>query len=145
MDGEETSPTLTSAHLGLFVVFFRPLPQTPDTEGRQEEESPSFPVVTCHPEDDPHNLSAWIQERKQFISQLESFGDVEKWLSNKSSKSHLEERVWERIKSRRAARRAEGKSAMTDNLGVSSYCVTSALGSLHCIFCGPAATAASAA
>lgn len=95
----------------------RPLPQTPDTEGRQEEESPSFPVVTCHPEDDPHNLSAWIQERKQFISQLESFGDVEKWLSNKSSKSHLEERVWERIKSRRAARRAEGKSAVTDNLG----------------------------
>uniref|UniRef100_A0A8C9ER10 CCDC81 HU domain-containing protein n=1 Tax=Pavo cristatus TaxID=9049 RepID=A0A8C9ER10_PAVCR len=92
----------------------RSLPETPDTEGRQDRESPTFPVATSHPEDDPHNLSAWIQERKRFISQLESFGDIEKWLRNKSSRSQLEEKVWERIKSRRAERRAEGKSAVID-------------------------------
>ncbi|POI34308.1 hypothetical protein CIB84_001942 [Bambusicola thoracicus] len=95
----------------------RLLPQMPGAEGRQDEESPSFPVVASHPEDDSHNLSAWIQERKQFISQLESFGDIEKWLSNKSSRDRLEGRVWERIKARRADRKAEGKSAVTDNLG----------------------------
>ncbi|XP_031412790.1 EF-hand calcium-binding domain-containing protein 12 [Meleagris gallopavo] len=94
----------------------RPLPQMPGTEGRQDKESPTFPVVTSHPEDDPYNLSAWIQERKQFISQLESFGDIEKWLRNKSSRSYVEGRVWERIKSRRAERRAESKPAVTDNL-----------------------------
>lgn len=108
----------------------------PGTEGRQDKESPTFPVVTSHPEDDPYNLSAWIQERKQFISQLESFGDIEKWLRNKSSRSYVEGRVWERIKSRRAERRAKSKPAVTDNLAVSRYCVTSALGSLHCVFCG---------
>lgn len=116
--------------------FFRPLPQVPAAEGRQERGSPTFPVVISHPEDDPAKLSAWIQERKRFISQLESSVDIEKWLRNKSSQSHVEERVWERIKSRRAERRAERKAAVTDKLGVSRCCVTSALGSLHCILCG---------
>ncbi|XP_031467242.1 EF-hand calcium-binding domain-containing protein 12 [Phasianus colchicus] len=95
----------------------RPLSQTSDTEGRQDKESPTFPVVTSQPEDDPCDLSDWIQERKQFISQLESFGNIEKWLRNKSSRSYVEERVWERIKSRRAERRAESKPVVTDNLG----------------------------
>ncbi|XP_048785270.1 EF-hand calcium-binding domain-containing protein 12 [Lagopus muta] len=95
----------------------RPLPQVPAAEGRQERGSPTFPVVISHPEDDPDKLSAWIQERKRFISQLESSVDIEKWLRNKSSWSHVEERVWERIKSRRAERRAERKAAVTDKLG----------------------------
>ncbi|XP_021232309.1 EF-hand calcium-binding domain-containing protein 12 isoform X2 [Numida meleagris] len=97
-----------------------PLPQMPGTEGRQDQATPSFAAVTSHPEADPQNLSAWIWERKQFISQLERFADIEKWLRNKSPRSNVEERVWERIKSRRADRRAEAKAAMTDSLGDST-------------------------
>lgn len=99
-------------------------------------------MAASHPEEDLDNLPALIQERKQFSSQLQSFGDVEKWLSNKSSKNELEKRLWKHIKTHRAERRAE-ELAVTDN--VSRYCVTSALGSLRCIFYGSAAAAASIA
>ncbi|XP_072214798.1 EF-hand calcium-binding domain-containing protein 12 isoform X1 [Excalfactoria chinensis] len=92
-----------------------PLPQMPGTEERQDRETPTFPVAASHPEEDLDNLSAWIQERKQFTYQLESLRDIEKWLRNKSSMTSLEERVWKNIKKRRAERRAE-KLAATDNL-----------------------------
>uniref|UniRef100_A0A8C2YDG5 Uncharacterized protein n=1 Tax=Coturnix japonica TaxID=93934 RepID=A0A8C2YDG5_COTJA len=91
-----------------------PLPQTPGTEGKQAREIPTFPVAASHPEEDLDNLPALIQERKQFSSQLQSFGDVEKWLSNKSSKNELEKRLWKHIKTHRAERRAE-ELAVTDN------------------------------
>ncbi|KFO06305.1 EF-hand calcium-binding domain-containing protein 12, partial [Balearica regulorum gibbericeps] len=70
-------------------------------------------------EGDPQKLEAWIEERKQLRSQLESVADVEKWLMRKPSLSGQEERVWGRIKACRADRRAESKSAVTHSLGVS--------------------------
>ncbi|NXJ13391.1 EFC12 protein, partial [Odontophorus gujanensis] len=87
-------------------------PQMASTEGRQDKETFSFPVVTSHPEDDPQYLLARIQETKLFFSQLDKCTDIEKWLRNKSPHTYLERRVWERIKARKAERKA-----MKDSLG----------------------------
>ncbi|NXJ99450.1 EFC12 protein, partial [Corythaixoides concolor] len=65
-------------------------------------------------------MEAWIQARRQFRTELESFGHIETWLSKKPSLSIQEERCWERIKSRRADRRAAAKSALADSLEVST-------------------------
>ncbi|XP_072702898.1 EF-hand calcium-binding domain-containing protein 12-like [Ciconia boyciana] len=59
---------------------------------------------------------AWIQARRQFRAALESLGDIEKWLAQKPSLSSQEERCWQRIKARRADRRAAVKAAVTDSL-----------------------------
>ncbi|XP_075618646.1 EF-hand calcium-binding domain-containing protein 12 isoform X2 [Balearica regulorum gibbericeps] len=77
------------------------------------------PEVASGAEGDPQKLEAWIEERKQLRSQLESVADVEKWLMRKPSLSGQEERVWGRIKACRADRRAESKSAVTHSLGSS--------------------------
>ncbi|KAF1542787.1 EF-hand calcium-binding domain-containing protein 12, partial [Eudyptula albosignata] len=77
------------------------------------------PEITSDTEGDPQKLEAWIEERKQLRSQLESVGDVEKWLMGKPALSGQEEGVWERIKACRADRRAESRSAVTRSLGCS--------------------------
>ncbi|NWH19741.1 EFC12 protein, partial [Grus americana] len=77
------------------------------------------PEIASGAEGDPQKLEAWIEERKQLRSQLESIADVEKWLMGKPSLSGQEERVWGRIKACRADRRAESKSAVTHSLGSS--------------------------
>ncbi|NXT81687.1 EFC12 protein, partial [Zapornia atra] len=59
---------------------------------------------------------AWIQARRQFRTELQNFGDLEKWLSQKPSLSDQEKRCWQRLKADRADRRAALKSAMTDSL-----------------------------
>ncbi|NXQ94128.1 EFC12 protein, partial [Sagittarius serpentarius] len=73
--------------------------------------------VTSDAEGDPQNLDAWVEERKQLRSQLESIADTGKWLMGKPTLSSQEERVWERIKACRADRRAESKLAATRSLG----------------------------
>ncbi|KAF1666761.1 EF-hand calcium-binding domain-containing protein 12, partial [Aptenodytes patagonicus] len=77
------------------------------------------PEIASDAEGDPQKLEAWIEERKQLRSQLESVADVEKWLMGKPSLSGQEEGVWERIKACRADRRAESRSAVTHSLGCS--------------------------
>ncbi|GAB0194373.1 EF-hand calcium-binding domain-containing protein 12 [Grus japonensis] len=77
------------------------------------------PEIASGAEGDPQKLEAWIEERKQLRSQLESIADVEKWLMGKPSLSGQEERVWGRIKACRADRRAESKSAVIHSLGSS--------------------------
>ncbi|NXI70579.1 EFC12 protein, partial [Anseranas semipalmata] len=84
-----------------------------------EEDSLSSPEITCNTKDDLQKLEAWIQERKQFRSQLESFADVEKWLSHKPSFTILEERVKKRREAARVDRRAKSKSDVTDSLDCS--------------------------
>ncbi|XP_010568511.1 PREDICTED: EF-hand calcium-binding domain-containing protein 12 [Haliaeetus leucocephalus] len=74
------------------------------------------PEIASDAQGDPQKL-AWVEERKQLRSQLESIADVGKWLMGKPARSSQEERVWERIKVCRADRRAESKSAMTRSLG----------------------------
>ncbi|XP_049682280.1 EF-hand calcium-binding domain-containing protein 12 [Accipiter gentilis] len=78
------------------------------------------PEIASDAEGDPQKL-AWVEERKQLRSQLESIANVGKWLMGKPACSSQEERVWERIKVCRADRRAESKSAMTHSLGVLSH------------------------
>lgn len=91
------------------------------------------PEIASDAEGDPQKL-AWVEERKQLRSQLESIADVGKWLMGKPACSSQEERVWERIKVCRADRRAESKLAMTRSLGVLSVsAVILSLGSLHCV------------
>ncbi|XP_029851890.1 EF-hand calcium-binding domain-containing protein 12 isoform X2 [Aquila chrysaetos chrysaetos] len=74
------------------------------------------PEIASDAEGDPQKL-AWVEERKQLRSRLESITDVGKWLMGKPARSGQEERVWERIKGCRADRRAESKSAVTRSLG----------------------------
>ncbi|XP_035170427.1 EF-hand calcium-binding domain-containing protein 12-like [Oxyura jamaicensis] len=81
---------------------------------QEEEDSLSSPEITCATKDDLQKLEAWIQERKQFRSQLESLGDVEKWLSHKPTYSYLEARVRKRLMAARVDQRAESKSVVTD-------------------------------
>ncbi|XP_047905170.1 uncharacterized protein [Anser cygnoides] len=81
---------------------------------QEEEDSLSSPEITCDTKDDLQKLEAWIQERKQLRSQLESFGDVEKWLSHKPTLSRLESRVRKRIMAAGVDQRAKSKSAVTD-------------------------------
>ncbi|NWX09423.1 EFC12 protein, partial [Caloenas nicobarica] len=55
---------------------------------------------------------AWIEARRKFRAELESLGDVKKWLSNKPSLSAQEIRYLRRIK---ANRRAALEAAATDS------------------------------
>nr|XP_009679429.1 PREDICTED: EF-hand calcium-binding domain-containing protein 12 [Struthio camelus australis] len=81
---------------------------------QEGEDSLWSPKITSDTEDDLKKVEAWITERKQFRSQLESFVDVERWLIQKPSHSDQEERVWERIKACRAEdRKAKSKLALT--------------------------------
>lgn len=96
------------------------------------------PEIASDAEGDPQKL-AWVEERKQLRSQLESIANVGKWLMGKPACSSQEERVWERIKVCRADRRAESKSAMTHSLGVLSVSAVSlSLGSLCRVSSTPA-------
>ncbi|NXE53816.1 EFC12 protein, partial [Casuarius casuarius] len=80
----------------------------------QEREDSLWPSkITSDTEEDLQKLEAWITERKQFRSQLESLVDVERWLMQKPSHSDQEERVWERIKACRADRKARSKLALS--------------------------------
>ncbi|KAM9625493.1 EF-hand calcium-binding domain-containing protein 12-like isoform 1-T1 [Morphnus guianensis] len=83
---------------------------------REEEYSLSSPETTSDTEEGLQTAEAWIQARRQFRTELESLGDIEKWLTQKPSLSNQEKRCWQRIKARRADRRAAVKSAVTDSL-----------------------------
>ncbi|XP_062441787.1 EF-hand calcium-binding domain-containing protein 12 [Rhea pennata] len=98
--------------------------QTP----QEGEDSLSSPRITSDTEDDLQKLEAWIIERKQFRSQLESLVDVERWLMRKASRSDQEERVWRRIKACRADRKARSKSGPTH----SPECSPAGSGQLWC-------------
>ncbi|XP_076216249.1 EF-hand calcium-binding domain-containing protein 12-like isoform X2 [Aptenodytes patagonicus] len=121
----------------------RLLPQSAGTEGRQHEETPSespelplptseehgqtgqlpqeeedslsSPETTSDTEEGLQTMEAWIQARRQFRTELESLGDIEKWLTQKPSLSYQEKRCWQRIKAQRADRKAAVKSAVTDS------------------------------
>ncbi|XP_054662510.1 uncharacterized protein LOC129197794 isoform X3 [Grus americana] len=122
----------------------RSLPQRASAEGRQAKttpfESPELPLPTSEEQRQTGQLSqeeedslrpteitsgieeglqtaeAWIQGRRQLRTELESFGDIEKWLRQKPSQNDQEKRYWERPKAHRADRRAVVQSAVTDSL-----------------------------
>lgn len=87
---------------------------------QEEDYSASSPETTSDTEEGLQTAEAWIQARRQFRTELESLGDIEKWLSQKPSLSNQERRCWQRIKARGADRRAAVKSAVTDSLDVST-------------------------
>ncbi|KFV56384.1 EF-hand calcium-binding domain-containing protein 12, partial [Tyto alba] len=72
--------------------------------------------ITSDTEEGLQTEEAWIQARRQFRSELDSLGVIEKWLAQKPSLSNQEERCWQRIKARRADRRAAVRSAVTNSL-----------------------------
>lgn len=86
---------------------------------QEEEDSLSSPETPSDTEEGLQTMEAWIQARRQFRTELESLGDIEKWLTQKPSLSYQEKRCWQRIKARRADRKAAVKSAVTDSLDVS--------------------------
>ncbi|NXV85938.1 EFC12 protein, partial [Calonectris borealis] len=83
---------------------------------QEEEDSLSSPETTSDTEEGLQTAEAWVQARRQARTQLESLGDIEKWLTQKPSLSHQEERCWQRIQARRADRRAAVKPVVTDSL-----------------------------
>ncbi|KAM6037947.1 LOW QUALITY PROTEIN: uncharacterized protein LJ206_000161 [Theristicus caerulescens] len=82
---------------------------------QEEEDGLSSLETTCGTEEGLQTAEAWSQARRQFRRELESLGDIEKWLAHKPSLSSQEERCWERIKARRAERTAAVQSAVTDS------------------------------
>ncbi|NXS51101.1 EFC12 protein, partial [Balaeniceps rex] len=87
---------------------------------QEEEDSLSSPETTSDTEEGLQKAEAWVQARRQFRKELDSLGDIEKWLAHKPSLSAQERRCWQRIKARRADRAAAVKSAVTDSLDVST-------------------------
>ncbi|KAM6106475.1 uncharacterized protein FYW35_011903 [Pterocles gutturalis] len=83
---------------------------------QEEENSLSSPETTSNTEEGLQAGEDWIQGRRQFRRELESLGDIEKWLTQKPSISNQERSCWQRIRAQRAERRAAVKSAMTDRL-----------------------------
>lgn len=92
----------TSSHHG-FLSRVLQLPQEEDDESSSDEGR--YPHM------------AWIEARRKFRAELESLGDVKKWLSNKPSLSAQEIRYLRRLK---ANRRAALEAAATDSLDVST-------------------------
>ena len=87
----------------------------------QEEEDRLRPTeITSGIEEGLQTAEAWNQGRRQLRTELESFGDIEKWLRQKPSPNDQEKRYRERPKARRADRRAVVQSAVTDSLDVST-------------------------
>ncbi|NWQ89786.1 EFC12 protein, partial [Burhinus bistriatus] len=76
--------------------------------------------ITSNMEEGLQTAEAWIQLRRHFRSELESLGDIERWLTQKPFLTQQEKRYLQRIKARRADRRAAVESAMTDSLDLSS-------------------------
>ncbi|KGL85918.1 EF-hand calcium-binding domain-containing protein 12, partial [Charadrius vociferus] len=71
---------------------------------------------TSNTEKGLQTVEAWIQPRRNFRTDLESLGDIERWLTQKPFRSQQEERHLEKIKAHRADRRAAAKSHVTDSL-----------------------------
>ncbi|XP_054662509.1 coiled-coil domain-containing protein 81-like isoform X2 [Grus americana] len=89
----------------------------PRAQLSQEEEDSLRPTeITSGIEEGLQTAEAWIQGRRQLRTELESFGDIEKWLRQKPSQNDQEKRYWERPKAHRADRRAVVQSAVTDSL-----------------------------
>ncbi|KAM9264321.1 uncharacterized protein RDI95_013367 [Morus bassanus] len=82
----------------------------------QEKDSLSSRETTSNTEEGLQMAKAWIQARRQFRTELEGLGDIEKWLAHKPSLSNQEERCWQRIKAQRADSRAAVKPDVTDSL-----------------------------
>ncbi|GAB0200832.1 mitochondrial enolase superfamily member 1 [Grus japonensis] len=88
------------------------------TLSQEEEDSLRPTEITSGIEEGLQTAEAWNQGRRQLRTELESFGDIEKWLRQKPSQNDQEKRYWERPKARRADRRAVVQSAVTDSLDV---------------------------
>ncbi|NXT18516.1 EFC12 protein, partial [Syrrhaptes paradoxus] len=86
---------------------------------QEAEDSLSSPETTSNTEEGLQTGEDWIQGRRQFRRELESLGDIEKWLTHKPSISDQERGCWQRIRAQRAERRAAVKSAATDSLDCS--------------------------
>ncbi|KAM6365313.1 EF-hand calcium-binding domain-containing protein 12 [Pluvialis apricaria] len=82
---------------------------------QEEEDRLRPPETTSNTEERRQTLEAWIQLRRHFRTDLESLGDVERWLTQKPFLSQQEERYLERIKAHRAGRRAAVTSPATDS------------------------------
>ncbi|NWS26564.1 EFC12 protein, partial [Polioptila caerulea] len=82
---------------------------------QEEEGSLSSPETTADTEEGLQTVEAWTRARRQFRTELESLGDVAKWLTQKPSLSDQEKRFGQRTKARRADRRAAVKSAVSDS------------------------------
>lgn len=87
---------------------------------QEEDDSLSSPEATSNTEEGLQAVEAWIQARRQLRSELESLGDVEKWLAHKPALSYQEAARWESIRARRAERKAAVKPAMTQSPDVSA-------------------------
>ncbi|KFP10794.1 EF-hand calcium-binding domain-containing protein 12, partial [Egretta garzetta] len=82
---------------------------------QEEDDSLSSPEATSNTEEGLQAMEAWIQARRQLRSELESLGDVEKWLAHKPALSYQEAARWQSIRARRAERKAAVKPAMTQS------------------------------
>lgn len=87
---------------------------------QEEDDSLSSPEATSNTEEAQQAMEVWIQERRQFRTELESLGDMEKWLAHKPALSYQEAARWQRIRARRAERKAAVKPAVTDSPDVSA-------------------------
>ncbi|XP_051497205.1 EF-hand calcium-binding domain-containing protein 12 [Apus apus] len=83
---------------------------------QKKEDGPSSPETTFDTEEQLKEAEAWIRARRQFRTELESLGDMEKWLINKPSLSQLENRCLQRIQAHEADSRAAGTSDQLDSL-----------------------------
>ncbi|KFW89451.1 EF-hand calcium-binding domain-containing protein 12, partial [Phalacrocorax carbo] len=81
----------------------------------QEKDSLSSQETTSNTEEGLQMAEAWIKARRQFRTELESLGNIEKWLTHKPSLSNQEKRCLQRIKAQRADSSAAVKSAVTDS------------------------------
>ncbi|XP_075580702.1 EF-hand calcium-binding domain-containing protein 12-like [Pelecanus crispus] len=109
-EGRVTLPELPQEQAGRESETMRraQLPQ-------EEEDSLSSPETTSDTAEGLQTVEAWVQARRQFRTELDRFGDIEKWLSRKPFLSNQEGRCWERIKGRRADRAAAVRSPMADS------------------------------
>ncbi|XP_074020516.1 uncharacterized protein [Numenius arquata] len=83
---------------------------------QEEEDSLRSPETTSNTENGQQTAEAWTQLRRHFRTELESLGDMERWLTQKPALSQQEKKYLHRIKALRAARRGGVKSAETNSL-----------------------------
>ncbi|NWY62433.1 EFC12 protein, partial [Chionis minor] len=86
---------------------------------QKEEGSLRSPKTTSNTEEDLQKVGALIPPRRHFRTDLESLGDIERWLTQKPFLSQQEEKCLRRIKARRADRRQPVEAATTDSLDLS--------------------------
>ncbi|XP_014816703.1 PREDICTED: EF-hand calcium-binding domain-containing protein 12 [Calidris pugnax] len=83
---------------------------------QEEEDSFRSPETTSNTQEGQQAAEAWTQLRRHLRTDLESLGDMERWLTQKPALSQQEKKYLYRIKALRAARRGAVKSAETNSL-----------------------------